>query len=63
MLQVEKLQKLLRYHRQNVFGANGDAHHRALLRLKKTQTFKKLCAANSDASEFRKARAYERMGY
>lgn len=51
-----KLELLLRFHRQNVFdddAAKADRHHRALLRLKRTQTFRAMCAQTE-------ARAYKR---
>jgi hypothetical protein len=52
----EKLARLLAYHRRNVFNEhNGDAHHRALLRLKRTETFKAYCNANRDAAAHRKS--------
>lgn len=53
---TDKLTRLLRFHRQNVFNEhNGDAHHRALLRLKRTQTYQAMCQANRDAADYRKS--------
>ena len=49
----EKLIRLLRYHRQRVFDANGDRHHRALLRLKASATAKAMFSANDEESRFR----------
>jgi len=49
----EKLIRLLRYHRQRVFDANGDRHHRALLRLKASATAKALFSAYAAESRFR----------
>jgi len=60
---IEKLQRLMRYHRQNVFGPNGDAHDRALLRLKNTKTFKRMCQDNRDRAQLRQERRLEGMGY
>jgi hypothetical protein len=36
---LDKLQKLIRYHRQHVFDDNGDLHTKAIDRLKKTKIF------------------------
>ncbi len=60
---ISKLQKLLRHHRQNVFGPAGDAHERAIVRLKKSTTFKEMCKLNKDAAKARLSQSYERMGY
>ena len=50
-----KLERLLRYHRQHVFDEKtGDAHTRAILRLKKTKTFKAMCERN-DAMDRQRA--------
>jgi hypothetical protein len=48
MSKHEKVQALLRFHRQHVFddGAAGDRHHRALLRIKKTRAFAAMCDDN-----------------
>ena len=49
-----KLEKLLRYHRQNVFDndiAKADRHERALKRLKKTQSYKDMCKARREYSD------------
>jgi hypothetical protein len=49
-----KLEKLLRYHRQHVFDdKTGDAHERAIVRLKRTRTFKDMCQRNDDAARQR----------
>ena len=54
MFNFDKLQRLLRFHRQNVFNeTNGDAHGRALHRLKRSATFKAYCAANEADSRYR----------
>lgn len=56
MTKQAKLTALLRFHRRNVFNEhNGDAHHRALLRLKRTQTYCAMCAANREAANDRKS--------
>jgi len=61
---IEKVQRLLRYHRQNVFDERtGDAHHRAIIRLKRTRTFKRMCQDNRDRQERARERLYEGMGY
>lgn len=60
---VEKLNKLLRMHRQRVFGADGDMHGRALLRLKRTATFKAMCADNEYAAQIRTGERLTGMGY
>ena len=42
----DKLEKLLRYHRRNVWHPNeflADCHERALKRIKKTRIFKEMC--------------------
>lgn len=58
---VDKLEKLLRLHRNKVFDYNlftANAHYRALLRLKRTVTYKKMCGrVRSDADQ----RKSERM--
>ena len=54
---ARKLEKLLRYHRQNVFHENdfvADCHSRALGRLKASQTFKDMCRDNEDAARQRR---------
>ena len=58
-----KLERLLRYHRQRVFDSNGDAHHRALLRLKKTKTFAAMTALNREAASIRLGERLTAMGY
>ena len=60
---LDKLVWLLRYHRQHVFDANGDAHHRAILRLKKTQTFKALVRHNQEHHSRLAGERLTRMGY
>jgi hypothetical protein len=44
-----KLDRLLRYHRQRVFDANGAAHERAIRRLKATPTARRIFQARADA--------------
>jgi hypothetical protein len=59
-----KLQRLLRFHRWNVFNEeNGDSHYRALMRLKRTKTFIALCENRRERAAIRKGEALERMGY
>ena len=56
-----KLERLLRYHRQNVFDKCdlvADRHSRALRRLRATYTFKAMCQGSEDAQRYR---ASERM--
>jgi hypothetical protein len=60
---VEKLNKLLRKHRQCVFGVTGDLHHRAMLRLKRTATFKAMCRNNEYAAQVRAGERLTGMGY
>ena len=50
---ISKLNRLLVFHRQNVFndGPAGDRHERALKRLKKTETFRQYCDQNRNASD------------
>ena len=60
---INKLERLLRFHRQNIFNSSGDIHHRAILRLKRTATFKKLEQKNDNHASECKARKLERMGY
>ena len=52
-----KLEKLLRYHRQNVFndGASGNRHERALKRLKKTKTYIAMCERNREDDNHRRS--------
>jgi len=59
----EKLNKLLRHHRQRVFNVNGDFHHRALLRLKKTATFKAMCADNEYSAQILAGQRLTGMGF
>ena len=59
-----KLQRLLRLHRQHVFDDDvGIYHHKALVKLKKTQTFKAYCNANYEAAQHRASERLARMGY
>jgi hypothetical protein len=51
-----KLTALLAFHRRNVFNErNGDAHGRALMRLKRTRTYLDMCQANRDAAIYRQS--------
>ena len=60
----EKLRRLLRYHRRHVFDeVTGDAHGRALDRLKRTKTYKAMCDANRDRASIRIGESLTRMGY
>jgi len=55
-MDFNKLDRLLRYHRQNVFDAcalKADRHERALKRLKKTKTYVALCEENREAERHR----------
>lgn len=54
-MKADKLEKLLRYHRQNVFvdGAEGERHARALRRLKATPTARAIFAARANDSRHR----------
>ena len=59
-----KLQRLLRLHRQHVFDDDiGIYHHKALVKLKKTRTFKAYCEANRQAEQYRASERLARMGY
>lgn len=59
-----KLQRLLRYHRQHVFDERtGDAHGRAIDRLKRTRTFKAMCDANRERANIRRGEYLTRLGY
>jgi hypothetical protein len=59
----EKLDRLLRWHRQSVFedGETGERHARALRRLKKTATARRVFAAREDASRDRASARLLRM--
>lgn len=60
----DKLEKLLRFHRQHVFDERyGDAHGRAIARLKRTKTFKALCQHNVDLASIRLGERLTRQGY
>jgi hypothetical protein len=53
-----KLERLLRYHRQHVWSndtAESDRHERALKRLKKTKTFLAMCDARRAADDHRRS--------
>lgn len=57
-----KLQSLLRFHRQNVFNEhNGEAHYRALIRLKRTKTYRDMCEANRQAADYRRSMRFLSM--
>jgi hypothetical protein len=61
---IEKVQRLIRRHRQNAFNEdNGEAHVRAIRRLKNTKTFKRMCQDNRDRAQLRQERRLEGMGY
>jgi hypothetical protein len=61
---TDKLQRLIARHRRHVFDEKtGDAHTRAILRLKRTHTFKAMCQANRDAESVRIGERLARMGY
>lgn len=61
---VPKLQRALRRHRHHVFDPRiGDAHMRALRRLKRTATFRCLCQDNADAAQVRAGERLAAMGY
>lgn len=64
MAMQTKLERLLRYHRANVLDeTSGDKHHKALLRLKRTATFKAMCDNRRELSSIRHGEALARMGY
>lgn len=55
-MNFEKLDRLLRYHRQNVWDrceVKSERHERALKRLKKTKTYIALCEENREAERHR----------
>ena len=58
-----KLESLLRWHRQNVFndGADGDRHERALRRIKRTATARAVFQARKDAADYRASERLLRM--
>lgn len=60
---IEKLQRLIRYHRQRVFDDNGELHTRAIERLKRSATFKRMAQENRDRAERARERMYTGMGY
>lgn len=61
---VEKLSVLLRYHRQRVFDpATGDTHHRALKRLQRTATWRRMCDDVEAHSRQLAGERLARMGY
>lgn len=61
---TRKLDKLLRQHRQRVFDdRTGDAHHRAIARLKRTMTFKALSWVRHYEAMLRAGKRLTRMGY
>ncbi|MCX7271608.1 MAG: hypothetical protein NTV19_00005 [Burkholderiales bacterium] len=49
----DKLDRLLRYHRQRVFDHNGDLHERAIRRLKATPTAQRIFDDRRAAEEHR----------
>ncbi len=55
MSKEDKLERLLRYHRQRVFGPSGDAHSRAIGRLKKTVTFREMTKKRADDADYRRS--------
>lgn len=60
----KKLERLLRYHRQRVFDeVTGDAHGRALDRLKKTKTFRAMCEGNRERQSIARGARLTNMGY
>ena len=61
---IPKLERLIRQHRQRVFDPeSGDAHTRAIHRLKSTATWAELKRLNEDAERQREDAKLERMGY
>lgn len=56
-----KLTRLLRLHRQHSVAS--DYHYRAFCRLKKTKTFKAICARNYELEQYRHGERLARMGY
>lgn len=61
---IPKLARALRQHRQRVFDPrSGEAHERALRRLKRTATFRCLCRDNADAARLRAGERLAAMGY
>ena len=60
----QKLEKLLRFHRQNVFDEEtGDAHARAIRRLKRTITARTMANDRRERESIRKGEMLARMGY
>lgn len=61
---IDKLEKLLRLHRHKVFDANqfiASMHHRTLLRLKRTATYKQMCGQVQSQSDQRESGRYLNM--
>ncbi len=57
----EKAEKLIRLHRQNVFTSAGNAHTRAILRIKKTKIWQSISKKTIDLSDERKSNRFLRM--
>jgi hypothetical protein len=56
--QIKRLQALIRHHRQHCFDEPahvGEAHSRAIARLKQTKTFRELAKANRDSQDERRS--------
>jgi hypothetical protein len=61
---THKLERLMRRHRQHAFDdRSGEAHTRALYRLKRTQTWATLMRSNEDAERQRQNARLDAMGY
>lgn len=56
---VPKMESLVHKHRRRVFdeGAAGDRHHRALCRLKRTATWRRMMQDRRDAADYRRSEA------
>lgn len=63
MILQTKLERLLRVHRREAFadGAVGDRHHRALLRLQRTQTYVAMCRETAERAAHRESERLLRM--
>ena len=63
-VRYEKLQRLLRIHREHAFDpSTGDAHCRAIVRLKRTQTWQAMMARNEGEARVRDHDRLARQGH
>ena len=60
---ADKLARLIRYHRQRVFDADGERHTRAIQRLKATPTARQIYGGYAYAAQVRMGERLTGMGY